>query len=164
MQIFFITSCNRRAFIIFLLSLNFSIIIHLVSIHFWSMSDTHSYTSWISIFSISLSFASITSFVCSCSDASKTACSRQLTPSVTWCSCLHWSKWFQLIQIEFSFTASVSPTHPPMHGSRIFGLTLISVSDHFLDSCLRDHLYKVQCTLCAGVSTKLMGVSYTSRP
>ena len=70
------------------------------------MSGTHSYSSWSSIFSISLFFSSITFFACSCLDVSKTTCSWQLTPSVTWFSCLHWSTWYKLIQIGFSFSVS----------------------------------------------------------
>ena len=73
---------TRQAFIIFFLFLNFSIITHLADMHFWLMLVTHSYTPWISIFSISLLFASISSFNCSCSDMSKTTCS-SFTSSVT---------------------------------------------------------------------------------
>ena len=51
-----------------------------IDIHFWLMSDTHSYDiQGISIFSISFFFASITSFICSCFDVSKTTFSWQFT-------------------------------------------------------------------------------------
>ena len=88
---------TRGAYIIFLLSLDVSIINHLDDIHVWSMSSTHLYTSWISIFSISLFFAS---------DMNETTYSWQLTLSVTWCSSLHWSTWSQLIQMWFLFSVS----------------------------------------------------------
>ena len=70
------------------------------------MSQTDSYTSWISMFSISLFFASITSFACSYSDMSKTTYSWQLALFVTQCSCLNWSTWSKLIWNGFSFSAS----------------------------------------------------------
>ena len=66
------------------------------------MSGTHSYTSWISMFSISLFFVSITSLACS--DVSKTICSWQLTLSVTWCSCLHWSIRSLFFTFDFIFS------------------------------------------------------------
>ena len=98
------TCATRWAFIIFLLSLNFSIITHLIDMHFWPMSGIHSNTQWISIFSISLFFASITFFACYCSDVSKTTFSQSLTSSVSRDNSLHWSTWSQLVQTWFSFS------------------------------------------------------------
>ena len=51
-------------------------------------------------------FALIISFACSCSDMSKTKCSWQLCPSLTWCSCFFWSAWSHFIQTGFSFLDS----------------------------------------------------------
>ena len=58
----------------------------------------------------------------------------------------------------------VHPAHLPIHRSWVHWLTLIPVFDHFLDCCFRatraDHPYKVQHTLHARVSTKLIDVLY----
>ena len=88
-----------------------------MQILFITMCNIISYCFWISLLSFMLYFmnfqifyflffASIPSFSSSCSDMSKTTCSWQLTPSVTWCSWVHWPTWSQLIQTGFLFSAS----------------------------------------------------------
>ena len=76
-----------------------NIITHLFDMHFWPMSGTHLYTPWISIFSISLFFVSITTFVCTCSDVSKLHVLDHLLPlllEVVLSTDKHDPKWYRL--------------------------------------------------------------------